>query len=72
MWSAVRTFILREVNTKITCGMAVKTYSLWSCCYWWAQTGVSRNNPSRIRHGVVLMKGRTKISRVIDEGGSDR
>ena len=31
--SAIGTFVVRAVDMKIPCGVAVKTYSLWSCCH---------------------------------------
>ena len=64
----IRTFIFRTVDTKMPKGMAVKTNSLRSHCHGWAQMGVSRDNLSRVGHGVALVESRSTVSRDVLRG----
>ena len=73
-WSELLTigaFVVRAVDMKMPCGMAVKTYSLWSRAIDGPRWGVLRCNSSGVGCSTVLMKGRARISGVVDEGGSD-
>ena len=61
--------ILQTVDTKMPLAMAVKTRSLHSHDRLWAQVGISRCNSSGVECSVALVKGRARVSRVIEESG---
>ena len=66
--ATVRALVLQAVNMKMPCDVAVKTNSLISCCGLWAHMGVLRCNLTEVRSGTALMKGRTRVSRDIQQG----
>ena len=68
--SAIRAFIVLAIDTKMPESMAVITDSLKSCLHGQAQTGISRDNASGVGGSVVLVKGRMRVSRGINESGS--
>ena len=63
--SAVGTFVIWAINMKMPEGVAVIIDSLMSCLHGWAQMGILRDNTSGVGGGMVLMKGRTRVSRGI-------
>ena len=63
--TAMGTFILWAVNTKMPCKVTVTTMSLVGHLGFWAQTGISRRNLSGVGCSSALMKGRTRVSRGI-------
>ena len=63
--TAVGTLILWAIDTKMPCGVTLKTASLASRQGFWVQMGVTRCNSSGIRGGTSLMEGRMGVSRVI-------
>ena len=67
---AIRAFIVQAINTKMPKGVAVITDSFRSRLHGRAQTGISRVNVSGVGGSVVLVKGRMRVSRGINESGS--
>ena len=70
--TAIGTFILWAVNTKMPRKVTVKTMSLINHLGFWAQTGILRCNSSGVRCGLALMKGRTRVSGGIQQSSGGR
>ena len=62
MLVATRALILRTVDAKMPCGVALKTTSLRCCDWLWAQAGISRCNLSGVGGHSSLMKHGLRIS----------
>ena len=61
--TTVGALILRTVDAKMPCKVAVKTNSLSRHCGFWAQVGILRCNASGIGSGMALLKGGARVSR---------
>ena len=70
--SAVRALVFRTVDAKMPTVVALKTNSRCKRNGLLAQVGIERCNSSRVGSGASVMKGRTGIGRLLDEGEGDR